>query len=261
MPYSYGWSIVALTLVVKLATFPLTKKQVGHQGWLGRTAGGDVGCGANVLAGVVVLPPPQLAYTSLLSRLCPCPTTARGFRDTCAFMPYHGSQVESALNIQKLKPQIDAIKAQVGAAGSGCLRCTPVLPQHWICAAFGPTTCPQYGEDKDAISRETSALYEKAGVDPLAGVLPALPAWPARQGVQAGPSPATGTPAWGCDPAWRAAESCCSLPWPAAQAACPPLLPSPSSSVSSAPSPTLPPKTKQAARVCTGLCLPLCAAS
>lgn len=40
--------------------------------------------------------------------------------------------------MQALKPQIDAIKAQ-------------------------------YGEDKDAITRETNALYEKAGVDPLAG--------------------------------------------------------------------------------------------
>ncbi len=27
VPYSYGWSIVALTAVIKLATFPLTKKQ------------------------------------------------------------------------------------------------------------------------------------------------------------------------------------------------------------------------------------------
>ncbi|KAI7839536.1 hypothetical protein COHA_006718 [Chlorella ohadii] len=78
VPYSYGWSIVALTAVIKLATFPLTKKQV-----------------------------------------------------------------ESALNIQKLKPQIDAIKAQ-------------------------------YGENKDAITRETQALYDKAGVDPLAGCLPSL---------------------------------------------------------------------------------------
>ncbi|PSC74090.1 ALBINO3 chloroplastic isoform X2 [Micractinium conductrix] len=78
VPYSYGWSIVGLTFFIKLATFPLTKKQV-----------------------------------------------------------------ESALNIQKLKPQIDAIKAQ-------------------------------YGDNKDAISRETNALYEKAGVDPLAGCLPSL---------------------------------------------------------------------------------------
>jgi YidC/Oxa1 family membrane protein insertase len=28
VPYSYGWSIIALTVFVKLATFPLTKKQV-----------------------------------------------------------------------------------------------------------------------------------------------------------------------------------------------------------------------------------------
>lgn len=47
-------------------------------------------------------------------------------------------QVESAISVQKLKPTIDAIKRQ-------------------------------YGEDKEKIQRETSALYEKAGVNPLAG--------------------------------------------------------------------------------------------
>lgn len=31
VPYSYGYSIILLTLLVKLATFPFTKKQVG---WL-----------------------------------------------------------------------------------------------------------------------------------------------------------------------------------------------------------------------------------
>ena len=29
VPYSYGWSIIALTALVKLATYPLTKTQVG----------------------------------------------------------------------------------------------------------------------------------------------------------------------------------------------------------------------------------------
>lgn len=47
-------------------------------------------------------------------------------------------QVESAINVQKLKPTIDAIKRQ-------------------------------YGDDKDKVQRETSALYEKSGVNPLAG--------------------------------------------------------------------------------------------
>ena len=28
VPYSYGWSIIALTALVKLATYPLTKTQV-----------------------------------------------------------------------------------------------------------------------------------------------------------------------------------------------------------------------------------------
>ncbi|KAG7668761.1 hypothetical protein Ndes2437B_g07169 [Nannochloris sp. 'desiccata'] len=78
VPYSDGWSIVALTAFVKLLTLPLTKQQV-----------------------------------------------------------------ESQLAVQALKPKIDAIKEA-------------------------------YGDNKDAISRETSALYEKAGVNPLAGCLPSI---------------------------------------------------------------------------------------
>jgi YidC/Oxa1 family membrane protein insertase len=78
VPYSDGWSIVALTAFVKLLTLPLTKQQV-----------------------------------------------------------------ESQLAVQALKPKIDAIKES-------------------------------YGDNKDAISRETSALYEKAGVNPLAGCLPSI---------------------------------------------------------------------------------------
>ena len=49
-------------------------------------------------------------------------------------------QVESALQVQKLKPTIDAIKAQ-------------------------------YGDDKKATQRETTALYEASGVNPAAGAL------------------------------------------------------------------------------------------
>ena len=78
VPYSYGWSIISLTAIVKLFTFPLTK-----------------------------------------------------------------TQVESTMSMQQLKPQIDAIKEK-------------------------------YGDDKDAIQRETAALYEKANVNPLAGCLPTL---------------------------------------------------------------------------------------
>jgi YidC/Oxa1 family membrane protein insertase len=78
VPYSYGWSIVALTALVKLAAFPLTKKQV-----------------------------------------------------------------ESTMAVQRLKPQIDKIKEL-------------------------------YGDNKDAVQREQNAMYEKAGVDPLAGCLPSL---------------------------------------------------------------------------------------
>ena len=87
VPYSYGWSIVALTLFVKTLTFPLTK-----------------------------------------------------------------IQVEATMSQQKLKPEIDLIKEK-------------------------------YGDDKDAISRETSALYEKANINPLAGCLPTLATIPIFLGL------------------------------------------------------------------------------
>lgn len=60
-------------------------------------------------------------------------------------LPY--PQIESAMAVQSLKPQIDTIKAR-------------------------------YGADEEAIRRETKALYEKAGVNPLAGCLPVLATLP-----------------------------------------------------------------------------------
>lgn len=78
VPYSYGFSIILLTLMVKIITFPLIKQQV-----------------------------------------------------------------ESALAVQSLKPRLDLIKQR-------------------------------FGEDKDRISKETSILYEQAGVNPLAGCLPSI---------------------------------------------------------------------------------------
>lgn len=87
VPYSYGWSIIALTAGIKLLTFPLTKQQV-----------------------------------------------------------------ESSLAMQNLKPEIDKIKEK-------------------------------YGDDKDAVSRETSALYKKADVNPLAGCLPSVATIPVFIGL------------------------------------------------------------------------------
>lgn len=49
--------------------------------------------------------------------------------------------------VQSLKPQIDTIKAR-------------------------------YGADDEAVRRETKALYEKAGVNPLEGCLPVLATLP-----------------------------------------------------------------------------------
>lgn len=47
-------------------------------------------------------------------------------------------KVESSIAMQNLKPRIDNIKLR-------------------------------YGDDKDKVQRETSILYEEAGVDPTAG--------------------------------------------------------------------------------------------
>lgn len=52
-------------------------------------------------------------------------------------------QVESTMAVQSLKPRIDLIKQR-------------------------------FGEDKEKIQKETSILYEQAGVNPLAGCLPSL---------------------------------------------------------------------------------------
>jgi YidC/Oxa1 family membrane protein insertase len=54
IPYSYGFSIILLTLLVKLATFPLTKKQVCVWGW-GWGWGGGGGTRVAVCACVMVV--------------------------------------------------------------------------------------------------------------------------------------------------------------------------------------------------------------
>ncbi|DBA88322.1 hypothetical protein WJX79_002979 [Trebouxia sp. C0005] len=87
VPYSYGWSIILLTLLVKTALFPITRKQV-----------------------------------------------------------------ESGIAMQNLKPTIDNIKRL-------------------------------YGDDKKKIQRETSELYKKAQISPLAGCLPSLATIPVFIGL------------------------------------------------------------------------------
>lgn len=87
VPYSYGWSIILLTILVKTAIFPITKKQV-----------------------------------------------------------------ESGIAMQNLKPTIDNIKRL-------------------------------YGDDKKKVQRETSELYKKAQISPLAGCLPSLATIPVFIGL------------------------------------------------------------------------------
>ncbi|CAI7772998.1 unnamed protein product [Closterium sp. NIES-54] len=82
VPYAYGFSIILLTIIVKLVTYPLTKKQV-----------------------------------------------------------------ESTLAMQSLTPQLKAIQAQ-------------------------------YAGDQERIQMETAKVYQRAGVNPLAGCLPTLATLP-----------------------------------------------------------------------------------
>lgn len=69
-----------------------------------------------------------------------------------ATFPFTKKQVESSLAVAKLKPDVDDIKRR-------------------------------YGDDRDAVQRETNALYEKAGVDPAAGCLPTLATLPVFWGL------------------------------------------------------------------------------
>ena len=115
VPYSYGWSIIALTALVKLATYPLTKTQV-------RTQRYDAATPATTVYVV-----PQRSFPL---------SVIRNQESGSAHAPH--LQVESGLAVQQLKPTIDLIKRR-------------------------------YGDDKDRIRKETAALYEKTGVNPLAG--------------------------------------------------------------------------------------------
>lgn len=45
VPYSYGFAIILVTILVKVGTYPLTKKQV--RGWLAAWLGGLVGGGVD----------------------------------------------------------------------------------------------------------------------------------------------------------------------------------------------------------------------
>ena len=81
VPYSYGYSIILLTLIVKTLTYPLTKQQVGPLGV-------SASFGSHT-------------HTH----------THKGQTDSLVFLP---GQVESALAVQSLKPRIDLIKARYG---------------------------------------------------------------------------------------------------------------------------------------------------
>jgi len=144
VPYSYGFSIIALTVLVKLATLPLTKKQVGAaaatpqpslarptqrgvRGACGAPRSVARGGGPPAPAAPRPRPPPHDAPRP---RQIPRPSR-RAVRPWCP-------QVESAMAVQSMKPRVDMIKAR-------------------------------YGEDEKRVQKETNALYEQAGVDPLAG--------------------------------------------------------------------------------------------
>ncbi len=73
-------------------------------------------------------------------------------------------QVRSLCSVRPSLPSGSLVNALFAAAQQFCLACPS-----WPSASFLILASPQYGENKDAITRETQALYDKAGVDPLAG--------------------------------------------------------------------------------------------
>ena len=103
VPYSYGWSIVALVATVKLATFPLVKSQVLQtprflESCLRAIDEGH--CGTEALMSC------RLGRISLMSRNC------LTIAWLCFRLP--DAQVESSMAVQNLKPRLDAIKARYG---------------------------------------------------------------------------------------------------------------------------------------------------
>ena len=129
VPYASGWAIVCLTLVTKTLTFPFTKIQV------------RVPSALKLLAPSCPIAPPSGCplHSVSLCRWALGPTSRHSGCQALAWFAYtHNAQVESALATQNLKPTIDAIKRL-------------------------------YGDDKDKVQRETSALYKKSGVNPTAG--------------------------------------------------------------------------------------------
>ncbi len=95
VPYSYGFSIILLTALIKLVTYPLTKQQAR-------------GCD-DVIGG-------HLKAQVLLSRLTQEGTRGNGsvLLSDPHISPFNVPQVESALAVQSLKPRIDLIKQRYG---------------------------------------------------------------------------------------------------------------------------------------------------
>jgi len=124
VPYSYGFSIIVLTLLVKAATFPLSKKQI-----------------------------------------------------------------ESTAAMQAMQPRVKELQVRSrlragGAAARAGSR--SAVPQAFVAAPSDrPATSfsiPQarYANDQETLQRETALMYQKAGVNPLAGCLPTLATLPVR---------------------------------------------------------------------------------
>ncbi len=68
IPYSYGFAIILLTVLVKLATYPLSKQQVN----LSLAQQLSVKCGCDSAAAVVHMLMPSSLHYRLISIVHPC---------------------------------------------------------------------------------------------------------------------------------------------------------------------------------------------
>ena len=139
-PCSYGFAIITLTLLVKLATYPLTKKQVGGRAGGRCTARSGVwGQGGRVCT---------LQLSATAASICACVHDWQAAARACwhalhahaqsnSELSSHGhgaparAQVESTLSMQAMQPKVKALQAkyandperlQVGAGGAASQR-------------------------------------------------------------------------------------------------------------------------------------------
>ena len=156
IPYSYGFAIIALTLAVKVATFPLTKKQarlcaatmsVQSDRWC-------CPCQRNCHLRDHALSTALIAIARGLYSPDACAAGILQCVMTIALVRRQpdGMQVQSTMAMQALQPSVKQLQAQ-------------------------------YANEPEKLQVETQRLYKEAQVNPLAGCLPTLATIPVFIGL------------------------------------------------------------------------------